>query len=312
MTGYTFQEGIPTGFTPDFDTGIFHDPRHLQLQSPTGWCTFALLNENQRSIIARIDVHIETSHAASPLRSPFGSFIFSKDLSSELLKEFIISTEHQLKNKKVQTVVLKNPPEVYALSEIGLLEDVLLELDYQIKQEEISAVIHVKNEAFDKIIHRSKKSRLKKGHEQLFDFDQLSINRISEVYDFLKGCREEKGYRLSMSLSALEQAVAAFPENFFLHTVTHQHRLIAACISIQVKQTVLYTFYYDHSVEYDSVSPVVFLCEGLYKFCQLNHFTLLDLGTSHVDGKLVEPLLNFKLSLGATPSRKCTFVKNLT
>jgi hypothetical protein len=37
----------------------------------------------------------------------------------------------------------------------------------------------------------------------------------------------------------------------------------------------------------------------------------LDLGTSNIEGELNESLLNFKLNLGAEPSRKLTFTKKI-
>jgi hypothetical protein len=96
-----------------------------------------------------------------------------------------------------------------------------------------------------------------------------------------------------------------------LHQATDQDKMVAASISIRVNENVLYTFYYDHLRAYDSVTPIVFLCDGLYNFCQKNQLSLLDLGTSNPNGKLNQSLLDFKLSLGAVPSPKLTFQKVL-
>jgi len=79
-----------------------------------------------------------------------------------------------------------------------------------------------------------------------------------------------------------------------------------------VYDDVLYNFYHDHSGDYDHLSPVVLLNEGLYNFCQRNKIGLLDLGTSNIDDKVNESLLAFKLHLGAQPSRKLTFFKTLS
>lgn len=312
MTAYSFQEGIPVGFASDFEISIFHDPQHLELQSPTGWQSFVLLNNQDRTILGLVYYYAEGTHAASPLRSPFGSFIFSKEVSPQLLDEFVSFVESKLKGRGVKTLLLKNAPEIYAPNEIELLSRVLQESGYQIKQEETSAVIEVGSVSYEKILHRSKKARLNKGYNSEFEFLQLPISRLEEVYNFLKSCRAGKGYSLSMPLVELQKVTNTFLDRFFLHAVTHRDQLIAASISIRVMSTVLYAFYYDHAREFDQASPVVYLCDGLYGFCQERHINLLDLGTSNVEGKLVEPLLNFKLSVGAQPSRKLTFAKNLS
>jgi hypothetical protein len=311
LTDYSFQEGIPAGAKADFETGIFHDPRHLQLQSLTGWHTFVLLSNKSQTIKALIHYHIEGVSARSPLRSPYSSFIFSKNVDIVLLKEFVLFTEQKLKENGVQSIVLKNPPEAYAPSENKLMQKVLLGLGYEVQLEEISAVIPITENKLEAILHPSQKKRLRKGNEQGFVFQRVPLKQLSEVYHFLKTCREEKGYTLSMSLNELERTTKIFGENFFLYVVTIDKEFAAANISIQVAPQVLYNFYHDHKASFDQVSPVVFLNEGLYQLCQKNKFSLLDLGTSNDEGQLNESLLNFKLRLGAQPSRKLTFIKNL-
>lgn len=308
---HSFQEGIPSAFIVEFDSGIFHHPQHLVLQAPEGWHTYALLNDAQKLVEGIIHYHIKGAEAISPYRSPYGSFIFSERVSEKVLSEFVEFTEHKLRGEGVQRVSLKNPPEVYAPQQSTLLSKVLLSSRYTIAAEETSAVIPIRDHSFDQILHRSKKSRLKKCHDQQFSFVSRPLSRLSEAYDFIGACREEKGYALSMSKAELQRVADAFAEVFFLHMVMDEHQPVAASISIRVNKNVLYTFYYDHAEQYDALSPVVFLCEGLFQFCQQNQIALLDLGTANKDGKPNLPLLNFKLSLGAQPSSKLTFVKNL-
>ena len=207
--------------------------------------------------------------------------------------------------------MIKNHPEVYAPEKHNMLLEVLLQSGYGIGQEEVSAVIPVTEKSFKSILHRSEKKKLRKSHESDLVFQQLPLQNLSEVYAFLKTCREEKGYTLSMTLGELDAVTKAFPDYFFLNVVKEYDQIIAANISIQVNSTVLYNFYHDHTSSHDVLSPVVFLNEGLYQFCQRHQLYLLDLGTSNANGVVNESLLNFKLRLGAQPSRKLTFVKKL-
>ena len=308
MTGYSLQEGIPEGFAFDFDAGIFFDPKHLQLQSVTGWHSFVMLHHEQRIISALLHVYVEKEKAISPLRSPYGSFIFSENAPHIQLSEFIRYAEKSLAEKGVQTLLLKNPPEIYN----PLLYKMMLESGYLIQLEETSAVMEVNEGKYVDSLNQSKKSLLKKGHDNQLHLQQLSFDQLSEVFDFLNKCYTEKGYALSMTFEEVQKVMRLFPKSFFLHGVLREEKMVAACISIRVKQTILYTFYYNHLKEYDFMSPIVFLIEGLYQFCQVENIQLLDLGTSNKGDQINESLLNFKLSLGAKRSRKITFVKNLS
>jgi hypothetical protein len=310
---HSFQREIPSGFTFDFDSGIFHQKQHLLLQSPEGWRTYTLLNNARKTVEGIVHYHINSEgEAKSPYRSPYGSYIFSERVSEKLLSEFVEFTECKLREEAVQRVSLKNPPEVYTPQQSALLNKVLLKSGYTIETVETSAVISIRDHSFDTILHRSRKSRLKKCHDQRFSFMSWPLSRVPEVYDFINACRSEKGYTLSMSMIDLQHVVNAFPNVFLLHVVMDGNHLVAASISIHVTKNVLYTFYYDHAKKYDAVSPVVFLCEGLFNYCRQGKIDLLDLGTANIGGKPNLPLLNFKLSLGAQPSRKLTFVKNLS
>lgn len=258
-----------------------------------------------------VHFNVNGTEARSPYRSPYGSFIFTDHIVEQTLLEFVHFVEQKLKTAGANTITLKNPPELYAPHQEALLNKVLLESGYIIAHEEVSSVIPVTEKPFESIIHRSEKKKLRKSRESNLVFQQLPLESLSEVYTFLNACRQEKGYSLSMTLDELDTVIKVFPDYFFLNVVKERDQIIAANISIQVNSTVLYNFYHDHTSSHDALSPVVFLNEGLYQFCQRQQLHLLDLGTSNANGVVNESLLNFKLRLGAQPSRKLTFVKNL-
>jgi lipid II:glycine glycyltransferase (peptidoglycan interpeptide bridge formation enzyme) len=114
-----------------------------------------------------------------------------------------------------------------------------------------------------------------------------------------------------MTLNELKKAFEQFPEHYVLFAVLHEGRLAAASIAIKIKENILYNFYSAHPNDYNHLSPVVMLIEGMYEFCQQNNVNLLDLGTSALEGKPNFSLLDFKLRLGAKPYAKLTFEKNL-
>ena len=138
---YLFQEGVPEGFSTDFERSIFLTHKHRQLQSSDGWCSFTIIKEKEQKIIAEVHYHVEGQEAKSPLQSPFGSFVFSQHVSSEVLKEFVNFTEKKLTERGVKTILLKTPPESYDLKGISRLQNILLSSGYKTEVEEFSAII---------------------------------------------------------------------------------------------------------------------------------------------------------------------------
>ncbi|MDH4058494.1 MAG: hypothetical protein OEU76_07000, partial [Cyclobacteriaceae bacterium] len=63
--------------------------------------------------------------------------------------------------------------------------------------------------------------------------------------------------------------------------------------------------------KYNSFSPVIAIIETLYNFCRENSFSILDQGTSMLQGEPNQPLLDFKLRLGGVTSEKLTLFKKL-
>jgi predicted N-acyltransferase len=308
LIAYSFHEGLPKGLNVDFDLGIFHDPKHLTLQAPSGWVTFLVTNDPHTKIYGVLYVYLNQGEAKSPARSPFGSFLFAEQLSDETVKKFIRFVEAELRQRKVQSFTIKHQPERYSALN-AQLQRCLREEEYDQALAETSAIISVTEKSFEQNLHRSEKKKLRKCSAQNFMFEIVPGTQLEKVYAFLEACREEKGYALSMSLKELQQLVKTLPERLLLTLVTDKNKIIAANISIRVYDHVLYNFYHDHASEYDLVSPVVFLNEGLYNFCRQQKIQLLDLGTSNPNGVLNESLLTFKLRLGALPSPKITFSK---
>jgi hypothetical protein len=271
-----------------------------------------MLDNNKRCVKGIISYHLYDTIALSPLRSTFGSYIFSLDILEEELNAFVDFTEARLMEKGVKTIILKNSPAAYSPDQHEILHQVLFKHRYNVQLEEISSIIAVSDRLFESQLHRSEKKRLRKCRESNLVFTMVSLDHLPGIYDFLMECKEKKGYEISMTLEELMRVSAAFPDHFFLTQVTLNDERIAANISIKVNESVLYNFYHDHNEFFNLLSPVVLLNEGLYQFCQQNGFKMLDLGTSTSYGIINSSLLDFKLRLGAQPSRKLTFVKNIS
>lgn len=289
---------------------LFNDRKHLHLQSPDGWIFFNAVDESEH-VLACISIHLENGIASSPRKAPFGSIEFVPNLAPKVLYDFISFILEEVKKIGAQKIFFKNPPASYNQSQQSLLTTFLLNHGFSVQRAEIGAVIPVTNANYTSLLSDWEKRKLKQAKLEELSFEETDTYQLSAIYTFIEKCRAGKGYKLSMSLAQLEALQNTFPNALKLFASRKQNELVAACIALEVSSNILYTFYYDHAEVFARCSPVVFLMEGVYSYCQHRSYTLLDLGTSNLAFQPNFGLLDFKLNLGGQPTSKFTFEKTL-
>ena len=307
--GYSVVSQWSPDFTPDYDSFIFHDPTHLKLQS-NDWISYYLVKKVNRKVLAQVSFHNLKGKAVTPLRAPFGSFLFSERLSPQGLYDFIRHCELQLKSDGIKQIRMTEPPLFYRKSG-ELLQSILFNLGYQVSHAEVNSGIHIDIIPFEKKIEVWEKRKLKQSKSKAGVYKHLPFSALDVVYEFILKCRKQRSQTLSMTLEELKVTANTFKKEFLFFGVYFDNELAAASIAIQVNASILYNFYSGHLKKFDSISPVVMLINGMYGFCRSHNIQLLDLGTSSINGQPNFSLLDFKLRLGAIPSMKLTFEKNL-
>ena len=312
MSVYSFHSSEPVSNQGrEYAVSLFHLPEHRTLQSRDGWRSFFVLHEKSRKLFAEVHFCCEGRSAISPLRAPFGSYVFSEKLPAEVLFDFILFAEEELKKDQIGHVVLTLPPAGYFPEQHNMLMPILLNLRYMIQQARVSSVIPVTEKAFAEVVDPWEIRKLRQARQAALVTRILPAGNVEKVYTFILECRQEKNYSLSMAADEVKAVVEKFPDRFIFFGVFDQDNLAAAAVAIRVTGNVLYNFYSDHHSTYDHLSPAVMLIESEYAYCHDHGLSLLDLGTSSVGDKLNFPLLDFKKRLGGRPSPKYTFVKNI-
>jgi hypothetical protein len=131
------------------------------------------------------------------------------------------------------------------------------------------------------------------------------------MYLLIKENRESKGFPISMHADDITKLFTNYPNDYLGFTVRDNNKLIASSIGVKVNSGVLYYFLPAYSDQYHSYSPMVFLLDGMYSFCQKNKFEILDLGIATAQGIPNEGLIKFKEHLGAKKSLKLSFYKRI-
>ncbi len=301
---------VPIGYHFDFQEYLFNTERHRLTQAKEGWKSFYWLDEKKKLIQASFHVHIDRNTAQSPFRATFGGVDFSSKLSQRHLTEFIREVETVLNDWKIQVIEIITCPQIYHSNKFSQQFQALVDNGFELRQSALASCIRVsKKIQFGEILEKANRKRLQKTSN--LNFNLLPISELENVYNLIYKSRKVKDYELSLSLTQLGAVVNNLNEEFLLFGVYRDTTLIAAAICLRVSQKALYLFYADHLKEFEDLAPSVFLYSEIYKYCQQNNFELLDLGTSSENGITKFGLLEFKKSIGAVPSLKPTFFKQL-
>lgn len=306
--GYRVVSELPPGITADYKLFLFHHPAHLNLQSDS-WIHFYLIRASSRKAEAQLSLHPNHGMASSPARAPFGSVLYAPEILPQVLRDFMEAVEQDLRATGIGHVKLIEPPGYYRQGD--LLHHVLLNSGYQISNAELSMGLQIDKRKFIDKLDDWELPKWKMAISKKLKVKAVSLEKLDHAYAFLTQCREERNQSLSMNLEDLRKTVMAFPNAFMLFGVYLDAELIAATLVIQVYEDIWYTFYTGHLKRYDNLSPVVYLTGEVYRMAARRKIRLLDLGTSTVEGTTNFNLLEFKLRLGAMPSAKLTFEKNL-
>lgn len=309
LTDYVFRESPLTENIPyGYERWLFHHAKHLHLQISSGWHSFYAVNNETHTIDAHLHVHIDGARAVSPYRAPFGSYQFRLDISPVTLYEFIEFTLSRLHENGITEFVVKNPPMAYAPGTMDMLTTFQVNQGFEIMEAEVGAVLDVSQE-FRSNVSSGEMGRLKRAENTGLTFATLDMSELESVYTFILACRTERGYALSIDWETLRKTVEMFPGRFMLFGVKHQEVLVAVSIAYDAGNNVLVNFHSAHPRDYDQMSPVVLLLEGMSRYARENGYRLLDLGTSAIEGKPNFGLLNFKRRLGARITSKFTLIR---
>lgn len=302
---------FPKGFEIDYDPFVFNTEAHRKLQSAKGWHSFHLVRKDKKKILASIHFCVKDGLALSPASAPFGSLELSPTITTSQLFEFIGFCEKKLIDFGVERIEIKSYPEQYNISQHNTLTVLFFNHQFSIKNAELGACIKIEDRSFNEIIDSWENRKLRQAIKSGLKFKSIKNSEMDKIYDFILSCRLERGQGLSMTLKDLNKTFKKLNSHFILFGVYQHDELVAAAITIKVNTKILYNFYSAHSKTSEKLSPIVLLIDGIYSWCVKHHIDLLDMGTSALGGRPNFSLIDFKLRLGAIPSMKLTFEKEL-
>lgn len=283
------------------DAYLFNSNQYLKCYETPNLFRFGLLQRDR--LVVQVNFTVEDQQAFNPVTASFGGIECAKDITKELLMQFMEGLQVWARQRGVERITLQFPPEVYHHRE-WWIQELLMQCGFEKDGQETNQHIPVDDKPWVEMVTRNEKKRLRKCREAGFSFKILSRKFLPEAYRIIKDTRDRKGFPVTMELARLDKMFQVFPSHYLLFGLFDAEKIIAVAVSIRVNRHILYNFYHGDDFEYRNHSPLVMLLEGVYGYCQANAIGILDLGVSSVHGVLNQGLYRFKKNCGAVDSFK--------
>ncbi len=292
----------------DFNREYFFNSYTFHVNNHKGCQLLTFFLKKNTNVTAKIILVKEGNVLKSTSYSPFSFFEMTSLQAMKTLLQYILEWG---KLNNIEQIVFKIPPSSY-LNEYQKVYRLLDDFGFSTILKDINFYLSVNKESFRSKIARAERSKLNKCIKADFKFEETTLNEYVDIYDVLKICRDQKKYKISMKSEHLEKMITSFPNQYKLFVVKNNKKeIVAASVSIIVNTTTLYTFYWGDDLKYRKHSPVVFLLQGIYQYCQVNNIQLMDLGTTSINGVINEGSFAFKKHLGGIEEEKLMFSKVL-
>ena len=308
---FTAVNQLPEGYeVAGFKNYLFNQYNYVSQWQNCCIRSFYLANQQQRRVLGQLHFVTEGDTAMSTPRSLFGGIEVYEDVSWDQLMQFIDSVNQGLLDLGVRRVRIQQMAQAYDFAHTTKTASAWQYSGYRIVRTDINHHIPLEGR-FEHNLHKMEKRKLQKARKMGLQFKIASVDQLTPFYHYLKNWRHQRQIPMPIELPELRMLFQNFPDRYFICGVTLDGEWLAASVLVRVNEEILYNFIPAYDPKYSSVSPVVFLMDGIYDFALENDYRVLDLGRSSTETELQLGLIQFKERLGGLPSLKFTFEKEL-
>ncbi|MEO8399484.1 MAG: hypothetical protein ABI550_06685 [Ignavibacteriaceae bacterium] len=243
----------------------------------------------------------------------FGGFLWKKKIDLINYFEIIDIFKTYLSKNNFGKCILKTPPLIYNKIPSEETEYALVKSGFDISDVSISNIIDLNDFDFKKISETKKRSIKKSSRDmsvKIID-TKLDKNNFKDYYHILLENRELKNVSPTHSFEELIYLKNNLPDEIILFAAYIGEKLVAICVLFSINKDIILNFYLAGNDEHklEGVSELI-----LYKtieWSKENNYKYYDIGTSDINGKLIEGLFAFKKKFLAHGFLRKTFTLNL-
>ncbi|SHJ88567.1 Acetyltransferase (GNAT) domain-containing protein [Reichenbachiella agariperforans] len=287
---------------------IFSQEKYFEANEIGRYSLFSWTCPNTQNLL-KIPFHIHEGHATSIPMAPYAGLNTVNDFSTDL-QLWYNSLINYLNSHQVRSVTIRQAPSFFHPTLNQQLQETLIQNGFD---QQIDINHHIPFNSFDpNQMHSMQGRKLKKCIKDGLIFQQETLSKIGEIYDFIHYCRAQQQLSVNITKEKLIAITRALDENYACYSVRHPSGELMACtITLIVTPEVTYNYLPAFDRKYATHSPLVYLTTELIAQLQKTEAQVLDLGISSLGGIPQESLITFKERMGGLRSDRYTFFRQL-
>ncbi|MBK8551811.1 MAG: GNAT family N-acetyltransferase [Ignavibacteria bacterium] len=243
----------------------------------------------------------------------FGGFLWKKKIDLINYFEIIKIFKEYLSKNNFQGCIIRNPPFLYNKMPNEETEYALRKSGFSVTSISISNIIDLSDFEFKKISETKKRSIKKSSSEIIVKImeGKLDENNFREFYDILLENRELKNVSPTHSFEELIYLKNNLEKDIILFTAFIGNTPVAICVLFCINNDMILNFYLAGDDKYKPEGVSEFILYKSIEWSKEQGYKYYDIGTSDMDGKIIEGLFAFKKKFLANGFLRKTFEINL-
>jgi len=243
----------------------------------------------------------------------FGGFLWKNKINLVEYLQLVNAFKKYLTVNGIKKCVMNLPPFFYQLSINEESEYALINSGFSLKNVSITNIVELKDFNISKLSSTVAKQVQKQPADVIYEMieGELKEGDLFEFYSVLKKDRELKGAVPTHTREELIYLKNNLPQQIKFFQSKINGELASICVLFVVNKNIILNFYLAGNEKYKDVHAVKALMFHTIEWSAKNNYMYYDVGTSDVNGKLLEGLFKFKKHFSGNGFLRKNFEINL-
>ncbi|MBP9095323.1 MAG: hypothetical protein KBG21_01870 [Ignavibacteria bacterium] len=243
----------------------------------------------------------------------FGGFLWKNKINVVEYLQIVAAFKEYLKSINTTKCVITVPPFIYMTSRNEENDYALYKSGFDVRDVSITNIIDLEDFNHNKISYTVYKQVVKQNSEEInYELiENIEPDGLVEFYNLLKRDRELKGAVPTHTREELIYLKNNLPENIKIFQAKILGELAGICVLFVINKSIILNFYLAAAERFKDTTVMKNLLLHTIEWSAENSYEFYDIGTSDVNGKLLDGLFKFKKRFSAHGYLRKNFEINL-